>query len=296
MTQTITPGCRQLTVAVPAAAHDAPLPVWVLYPAHEEPRDHAFGPYSMSVALNAPVRGTECPVVLISHGNNGTPLTHRDTALHLARAGYVVVLPEHLGNSRSDSTLAGTTMMLERRPQQVRAVLDALFADEFFAPHLDAARVAMIGHSIGAYTALAVAGGAPSTTRFDVPVGPARPVPVTADARIRALVLLAPAAAWFTVNNSLEQVRMPIFMRTGTLDFVTPAMHADWIVRGATNAALVEHEAVPGAGHFSFQSPFPAAMVSPGFPPSQDPPGFDRPAYNAILNDEIERFLRRTLA
>ncbi len=276
--------------------HGAALPVWVLYPSTGIASEQAFGPYAMSVAPDAPVVGEHLPVVMVSHGNNGSPLTHRDTALHLARAGFVVVMPEHLGNSRTDSAMAGTAAMLERRPQQARAVLDAVLSDDTLVPHLDATRIAMIGHSIGAYTALAMAGGRPSTTPFDQPVAASRVVPVTPDPRVRALVLLAPAAAWFIADGSLVHVRVPIFLRTGALDSVTPALHAAWIVRGATNAPLVELDVVPGAGHFSFQSPFPAAMVSPTFPPSQDPPGFDRRTYIATLNTEIERFLRRTLS
>jgi hypothetical protein len=54
----------------------------------------------------------------------------------------------------------------------------------------------------------------------------------------------------------------------------------------------VDHVVVPGAGHFAFVSPFPPEMVRPGFLPSQDPPGFDRAAYQPVLNGEILGFLR----
>ncbi|MFL5350272.1 MAG: hypothetical protein ACJ8AT_36315 [Hyalangium sp.] len=37
----------------------------------------------------------------MSHGTGGSPWTYRGMAAHLARAGFVVALPEHPGNNRS---------------------------------------------------------------------------------------------------------------------------------------------------------------------------------------------------
>jgi hypothetical protein len=36
-------------------------------------------------------------------------------------------------------------------------------------------------------------------------------------------------------------------------------------------------------------------MTKPGFPPPQDPAGFDRGAYHTMLNAEITMFLRASL-
>ena len=48
-------------------------------------------------------------------------------------------------------------------------------------------------------------------------------------------------------------------------------------------------------GHFSFLSPFPPYLVNPALPPSQDPPGFDRPVFFETFPDEVRRFLDRHL-
>lgn len=287
-------GCR--TLAVQDAVQGVRLPVWILYPARAPERLEQFGPYSLAVATDAPVEGERLPLVIISHGNNGSPWTHRGTAAHLARAGFVVAMAEHLGNSRSDGSLANTAANLENRPRHVRLVLDALFADERLGTRLSPDGVGLIGHSIGGYTALAVAGGRPSTLPHEVPEGQARAVPVVRDPRVRALVLLAPAAVWFMAEGALADVDAPILMRTGGLDTFSPAMHADIIRRGVRDPRRIDHRVIPGAGHFSFQSPFPPAMVRPDFPPSQDPAGFDRVAFEPVLNDEIATFLRASLA
>ena len=57
----------------------------------------------------------------------------------------------------------------------------------------------------------------------------------------------------------------------------------------------VDRRVVEGAGHYSFLAPFPPERTNPGFPPSQDPPGFDRVAFHDLLYPEIGAFLDRHL-
>ena len=272
------------------------LPLMALYPTDAPAQPHPFGPYTMDVAVHAPVCAGRHPVVLISHGNNGSPLTHRDTATHLARHGFVVLLPEHVGNSRSDPSLDGTIERLRVRPQQVHDAFAALQHDDELGAHADPHGRAIVGHSIGAYTALAAAGGVPVNTPFDSPPEAPRRLDVTRTPGLQALVLLAPAAGWFMPPASLHEVTVPVLLLRGEADTVTPAFHADIIRHGLPAGAPLTEVVVPGAGHFSFQTPFPPAMVAPGFPPAHDPPGFDRAAYHPRLNAQIAAFLRPLLA
>jgi len=262
-----------------------------LYPTDTPAQPQPFGPYTMEVAVNAPVCAGRHPVVLISHGNNGSPLTHRDTATHLARHGFVVLLPEHVGNSRSDTSLDGTIERLRVRPQQVHDAFEALQHDAELGEHADPHRRAMVGHSVGAYTALAAAGGEPVNTRFDTPLEAPERLVVTRTPGVRALVLLAPAAGWFMPPASLHQVAVPVLLVRGEADTVAPAFHAAIIREALAPHAPLQELVVPGAGHFSFQTPFPPALASPAFAPAHDPPGFDRAAYHPQLNAQIGAFL-----
>jgi predicted dienelactone hydrolase len=289
----VTVGLRALEVV--DVVQGAPVPVRILYPSRAPERLEHFGPYPLAVATDAPVEGERLPLVVISHGTGGSPWPYRGMAAHLARAGFVVALPEHPGNSRSDDSLAGTAANLENRPRHVRLVLDALFADAQLGRRLSAAGVGVIGHSMGGYTALAVAGGRPSCFANESPDGQVHAVPVVRDPRVRALVLLAPASPWFILEGALADVDLPILMRTAERDEHTPALHAEIILRGVPHPERIDHRVVPNAGHFSFQSPFPPAMTRPGFPPSQDPSGFDRVAYQPVLHAEILTFLRAVL-
>jgi predicted dienelactone hydrolase len=266
-----------------------------LYPARDPERPRQFGPYTVDAAWDAPIEDSVFPLVVISHGSGGTHLGYRTLAAHLARRGFVVVLPEHPRNNRNDDSLAGTHTLLADRPRQLRLATDWAYADAALGPRLAPDAVAVVGHSLGGYTALAVAGGRPWAAPHETPDGRPRPVPVTPDPRVKALVLLAPATPWYLSPEGLRDVRVPILILSGEHDVQAPAWHAEVVRRGVPAETPVEHRVVPNAGHFSFLAPFPPAMVRPGFLPAEDPPGFDRARFHAELGPEIERFLRRVL-
>jgi predicted dienelactone hydrolase len=252
-----------------------------------------MGPYELTVAMDGPPSGGPWPVVVISHGSGGSPLTHRELGLHLARAGFLVLMPEHPRNNRHDNSLANSSAILEQRPRDVRAAISWATSADGFGEWADTRRVQIVGHSLGGYTALALAGGRPLAFAHESADGIAGPVPVEHDLRVSAVVLFAPAAPWFREEGSLDDVRAPILMLTAEHDPYTPAGHGALIAARVPDPALLEHRVVRGAGHFSFLAPFPAAMTNPAFPPSQDPPGFDRPAFHAALYPEVAAFLTR---
>jgi len=160
-------GCRLTELS--DVAQDARIPLALLYPTQQPEQTERFGPYALDVARDAPLDGQRVALIAISHGNGGSPWVHRDLAKRLAQAGYVVALPEHTGNSRNDNSLAGTAANLANRLRHITLAIDAACADVVVGKALASDRVGVVGHSIGACTALAVAGGKPVT-------GPARRV------------------------------------------------------------------------------------------------------------------------
>lgn len=125
----------------------------------------------------------DLPVVLVSHGGDGSPVGYR-TAPHLgtayAEAGFIAI---HIGHLASGGPLRHRI----DRPADVSFVLDRLEDETLPLPEpstarADLTRVAHVGHSYGAYTAHALAGA---------DFGDA----AAADPRIDAIVPLSPQGA-----------------------------------------------------------------------------------------------------
>lgn len=287
--------CGLKEIRVWDAAQTAEIFVPVLYPSSSSETCLHFGPYTIDAAINGELAGKNLSLVLVSHGNGSTPWAFRDLAKSLALNGFVVALIEHPGNNRNDNALAQSLANLENRPRHLSLVIDALFSDALLAPAIKKSHVGVIGHSIGAYTALTAAGARPWAGPHETRDGKPAEVFAKSDSRISALALLMPASFWFP-EGSLRNVNIPILIRTGTNDRITPSSpHADTIIFGVAPGTRVEHTSIAGAGHHSVQSIYPAELTSPDFPPSQDPPGFDRASYQPKLFADINGFFKQTL-
>lgn len=263
----------------------------VMYPTDAPEQADRLGPYSLEVARDAAPREGKFRLVLISHGTGGSPLVYWSLARHLARSGFIVGLPEHPHNNRNDNSLEGTVQNLTYRPQHLRMAADWFFEDERFKGLIQPGILSVIGHSMGGYTALAAAGGVPTSFPNESPNGKPQQIVVLRDSRIQSLILLAPASVWFRNEGALSDVRLPILMLDAERDPYTPPFHAQIILKGVAEPRMIRYRTVENAGHFSFLSPFPAAMISPAFPPSQDPPGFDRVQFHETLKTEVVKFL-----
>lgn len=268
-------------------------PLLIFYPSSTPAAPERLGPFPIELAIGGKIAPGSHPLVLISHGSGGSPVTHRDLACHLASRGFVVGVPEHPLNNRTDNSRAESLELLADRPHHLRLVADWFFQSHL-AGHLAPEGYAVIGHSLGGYTALAAAGGVPSSLPHEVPERRARIIPVTPDARVRAVVLLAPATPWFRLPGALSAVRVPILMVASYHDQQAPYFYlCQLVLDGVPDPRQVDYRLVEQAGHYSFLSPWPDALKSPAILPSQDPPGFDRPAFLAQLYVDVSSFLDR---
>jgi len=224
------------------------------------------------------------PICLISHGGGGSNLLYRSIGTHLAKSGYIVIAPEHHGDNRNDRKLSNTDESAVLRPRHLVLALNHVLNEPAFRTAADPSRVAVLGHSMGGYTALALVGAQPYSRQGDR-------LDVRPDARVSAAVLLAPAVDWYLAPGALDEVSAPLLVITGDQDSITPDEH----VRNTLNKLPFEKKrtmlTVTGAGHFSFLSPFPESMRRREFTPSQDPIGFDREQFHRELPALIWKFL-----
>lgn len=221
-----------------------PLTVEVWYPAVPESGDEvdpyeAGGLFFPSEAWrDAPVapHAAPWPVVAFSHGNGGFRFQSSFLTEHLARHGFVVVAPDHEGNTLTSYDTSRTAEAATRRPTDVAHAVDALDAPGVPGLAVDTARYVVSGHSLGAWTALAVGGGVLDLAGFEstcttapqracaffedqafVPADVARlAVP---DPRAVATVALAPGAWYaFGANGGGLAAVHPVLVLGGTAD------------------------------------------------------------------------------
>jgi predicted dienelactone hydrolase len=179
--------------------------------------------------------------VVFSHGRTGMRFAYSLLCEALAARGAVVVAADHSGDTLADF-LFGT--FVDDRTNEMGRVADAhalIAAATGTAPGLpgdlvdavDPERVAIVGHSYGAYTGLATAAGARGVD----------PHPL-----VRAVVGLQPYTRVFS-DNALGRVRVPTMLAVSMDDRTTPPdTDADrpWaIIPGRPSWRLD----LPGAGH-----------------------------------------------
>ncbi len=296
--------------------------VALFYPTQTETATIAMGPFSPTVAVNAPADKSFKGLIVLSHGLGGTELGHVTLAQALARAGYLVAALRHPRDNYRDRSLlneSGIGYFIER-PKQVTKVIDALLRENEWSARIaqdsKGYRIGALGHSAGGYTVLALAGGMPDQTqllshceknRVDDPIfcGVRRQQPVDANAtsnalapmlrdkRIRAVAAMAPTGAMFSLA-SLEDVRLPVALFIAGGDrFLVPRFHAERIAKYVRS---IDVSRDPDALHFAF-------MDKPSMPiPTEDgdigadPSGFDRARFLAKISGELVLFFDKSLA
>ena len=135
------------------AASSRTIETLVQYPARGEP-DRA------SVPGAAPAAGGRYPVVVFLHGSGTTGEDYRRAVEPWAQAGYVVVSPTApLGGSGLEQRGAARAADVANHPEDMRFALAELpdAIDPAIRAIADFDRVAIVGKSLGATTALAVA-------------------------------------------------------------------------------------------------------------------------------------------
>lgn len=99
------------------------------------------------------------PLVIVSPGFLVGRTNYVWLSEHLASHGFVVISPEH--HEQLDETLSDFSKSSILRPEDITEVLDfvdAQVADGEFVGFIDTEQVAVMGHSLGGYTSLAIAG------------------------------------------------------------------------------------------------------------------------------------------
>jgi cytochrome c peroxidase len=304
----------------------------VFYPTEAAEAAVQRGPFQLSWAEDAPPRRGNGRLVVISHGSGGSPWVHVDLARVLVARGFTVALPQHAGDNFRDPSEPGPTSWA-RRPLEVSAAIDRLAAESRLAPLLRLDAVGVFGGSAGGHTALSLAGGQWSDSRFRdhclqnidedfsscvgfvtlrrgdgldaiktwaarlvirLRFADATPQRHT-DSRIGAALAMVPFAADFD-PASLRRPVVPLGLVIADRDVnQVPRFHVE-AVRAACEPRCEVLVRLAGAGHGAMLSPLPPlASGSVAERLLGDPPSFDRAAALPPLHATVAEFFERHL-
>ena len=281
--------------------------VGVWYPASGTPVHQRLGLHTQDVVAGASVPDGRHPLVVISHGTGGDFTGHVDTAVALARAGFIVAALTHPGDNWRDNSRA---TQIEERPAALSVTISYMLQAWPGRGAIDPDRVGAFGFSAGGFTVLTAAGGIPDLGRvpahcaahptfFDCtlikaqPRTEATPWLTLRDARIKAIVVAAPALGFTFDRAGLAAVRVPVQLWRADDDQILPApFYADAVKEALPRRP--EFHSVPSAGHFDFLAP--CADLTSMRQICQSAPGFERPAFHASFNNAVIEFFSSTLA
>ncbi|MCC8401577.1 dienelactone hydrolase [Paraburkholderia sp. MMS20-SJTN17] len=299
-------------VAIPNGA-EPPLAAGIWYPTTAPATPHALGDLTQTIAPDAPIAGRHLPLVVLSHGGAGWYGGHYDTALALARAGFVAAALSHAGDTFDDQS---RVLQLWRRPAQLHRLVDYMLDDWHGHEQLDAARVGAFGFSNGGFTALVAAGGIPDLATIapfceahpdhdlcealrhaNVDVHSGAQVPAGAwvhDPRIEAVVIAAPSFGFAFGRAGLSGVRAPVQLWSAADDRHQPHPWYDEPVRDGLPRAPAWH-VVDNAGHYDFLPPCDARLARRRPQICDSKPGFDRAAFHERFNAAVVQFFEAVL-
>jgi predicted dienelactone hydrolase len=208
---------RKLAVWYPAAAPEKPFAY-----------TRAAGGLLGSIARDAPPAACpRMPLVIFSHGLGGCALQSTFITEELARHGYVVAAPDHrdaatcsidddglrLQNVRTEQPLLEPARWTEQseigRLQDLRAAIRRVAGDDALARIVDTTRVGAVGHSMGGYAVLGMAGAWPAWRTPEV----------------KAVIALSPYVAPYLAHGTLPKLAVPVMYQGAQFDWgMTPTI------------------------------------------------------------------------
>jgi predicted dienelactone hydrolase len=198
------------------------LPVHIWYPATEvadaPPAFYLSGGFLQLPALFArsepPVAADKrWPLIIFSHGSDGTPTQSTPLMETLASHGYVVAAINHIGNSQTETPVVkDIDQAAADRVPDVSFVIDQLLAlaqdaDSDWFRALHPFLIGITGHSFGGTTSMGTAVG-----EFGV---------LAADPRVKAILPVSGNMEYFS-DEALAQVPVPLLLLGGTADTAVP--------------------------------------------------------------------------
>ncbi|WP_420863723.1 alpha/beta hydrolase family protein [Algirhabdus cladophorae] len=152
-------GLQQIAIADPQGQR--PLDGFLFYPTKDTDTTPSLGNpvwASLPIVADAATLPQRHPLVLMSHGMFGNARNQAWLAAQLTQQGYMVAAINHPGTTTFNRDPDQRRMLWER-PKDISRALTHLLRDPATMELIDPDRIYMAGHSLGGFTAVALAGG-----------------------------------------------------------------------------------------------------------------------------------------
>lgn len=192
------------------------------------------------------------PLIVVGHGLKSSRFDMSWLAEALASDGMIVAAVDHPGTTAETWDNIEAVKMW-RRAGQLSAVIDELLVHETFGPRIDSKRIGALGHSAGGSAVLLLAGAEINPDLFAKRYPASAPVPkgVGHDARVRAIIALAPGTGRVFDVPGIQQMKQPALICSGTADWETPEkFNAAFYHQALPNSIW---HSFPNAGHYTFK-------------------------------------------
>lgn len=197
------------------------------------------------IKVHCPEAAGPFPLVIISHGGAGNWDSNVTQATRLASHGYVVLCPEHVysNTARVREYMRGRggrmrTRFMEalqrittdpnavlQRPRDISFAIDTALkwnaSESPLKGKIIPDKIAVMGHSFGAYTTLVVCGARPILDYLEPRVEPGKGLaPDLSDARVTVGLVMSPQGPGCTFFNerSYKTINRPLFCLSGSRD------------------------------------------------------------------------------
>lgn len=294
---------------------DGIIPCAVWYPSQSDESTLVQGVYDFSVAKEGDIVEGNHKLLVISHGSGGTRFGHCKLAEMLARNGYIVLAVEHPKNNFFDDSGVGSAQSYKNRSRHVHIALEDFINKSKWSAHIDLHRIAILGFSLGGFTALTCVGAKPyvagvkhhirANREFD-PIFSGYEVivrdgydeaylPVTPTPRFKACIAMAPVSGGLFPKDSLKDVKVPVQLFRAEHDMILRSpFHCDQIRENLPQSP--EFHLTKRAGHFSYLCPVREEAKARLGELANDNPGFDRAKAHQEIHQLILTFLNKSLS